>query len=137
MEALKYYMESNDSVGEHHVTFHNQGLCYYSQGKLEVALAHFEKSIALNKDYEKARSWIEKVTKELATRVDSAGANGSVDNSTMTTNIAGGDPLEGLPLAVTSVAASAAIPVPPAQDDAARPPAAPPISSGTDSACNL
>ena len=55
-------------MGEHHVTFHNQGLCYYSQGQLETALEQFQKSISLNPDYEKARSWIDKVTKEIAAR---------------------------------------------------------------------
>eukprot|EP01041_Mallomonas_annulata_P006099 gene6099-12343_t len=68
-EALKYYIESNRSVGEHHVTYHNQGLCHYSEGRLETALEFFLKSISLNSDYEKAKSWIEKVQKELATRV--------------------------------------------------------------------
>lgn len=63
--ALNYYIESTNTVGEHHVTYHNQGLCYYSRGELEIALKHFEKSLSMNKDYEKARSWVEKVRKEL------------------------------------------------------------------------
>ena len=42
-------------MGEHHVTFHNQGLCHYSLGQLEVALGLFQRASALNKDYEKAR----------------------------------------------------------------------------------
>ena len=37
------------------------GLCYYSIGSLENALEQFEKSLALNADYEKARSWQDKV----------------------------------------------------------------------------
>ena len=64
--ALNFYVESTNTIGEHHVTYHNQGLCHYSRGYLEVALAHFEKAISLNADYEKARNWIEKVKKELA-----------------------------------------------------------------------
>ncbi len=66
--ALQFYMESTANVGHHHVTFHNQGLCYYSQGQLDLALENFRKSSAMNADYEKARSWIEKVTKELRER---------------------------------------------------------------------
>lgn len=30
--ALKFYRDSSDNVGQHHVTFHNMGLCYYSMG---------------------------------------------------------------------------------------------------------
>ena len=64
--ALRYYENSTDNIGEHHVTYHNMGLCYYSIGKLESALEQFNKSLALNADYEKARSWEEKVRHELA-----------------------------------------------------------------------
>lgn len=64
--ALWYYMESSRTVGEHHVTFHNQGLCHYSRANFEVALENFRKALAMNQDYEKARSWVEKVEKELA-----------------------------------------------------------------------
>ena len=66
--ALWYYTESSRTVGEHHVTFHNQGLCHYSKANYETALENFRKALAMNKDYEKARSWVEKVEKELVTR---------------------------------------------------------------------
>ena len=59
-------MESTRTIGEHHVTFHNQGLCHYSNSNLDTALENFKKALALNKDYEKARSWVEKVEKEVA-----------------------------------------------------------------------
>ena len=62
--ALYYYTVSSDTVGMHHVTFHNQGLCHYSLGQLDIALALFKKALALNSEYEKARSWIEKVERE-------------------------------------------------------------------------
>jgi tetratricopeptide (TPR) repeat protein len=64
--ALWYYMESTRTVGEHHVTYHNQGLCHYSRANYETALENFRKALAMNNDYEKARSWVEKVEKELA-----------------------------------------------------------------------
>ena len=70
--ALNFYIESTNTIGEHHVTYHNQGLCYYSRGLLEKALEHFEKSRAMNSAYEKARSWVEKVTKELQAREQKA-----------------------------------------------------------------
>jgi tetratricopeptide (TPR) repeat protein len=63
--ALTYYKLSTTLVGEHHVTYHNQGLCYYSLGQLEQALELFKKAHSMNKDYEKARSWSERVQKEI------------------------------------------------------------------------
>ncbi|CAN0531476.1 unnamed protein product, partial [Scytosiphon promiscuus] len=32
--ALRFYRDSSDTVGQHHVTFHNRGLCYYSMGEM-------------------------------------------------------------------------------------------------------
>jgi tetratricopeptide (TPR) repeat protein len=63
--ALQFYDESVSTVGEHHITLHNQGLCYYSQGKLETSLSYFSRSLSLNSLYEKARNWIDKVNKEI------------------------------------------------------------------------
>lgn len=63
--ALKYYTISMDTVGPHHVTFHNMGLCQYSQGHLKQALIHFEKAVARSATYEKAKTWQERVAREL------------------------------------------------------------------------
>lgn len=67
-KALYYYCESTKTIGEHHVTYHNQGLCYYSLGQLELGLENFRKALAMCPEYEKARSWIEKVEKEVTLR---------------------------------------------------------------------
>eukprot|EP00605_Chrysophyceae_sp_TOSAG23-4_P002240 GSChrysophyteH1.ASY1.ANO1.2484.1 assembled CDS len=74
--ALWYYMESTRTIGEHHVTFHNQGLCHYSKGNLDIALENFRKALGMNKDYEKARSWVEKVEKEVEENAKKAAAAG-------------------------------------------------------------
>ena len=66
--ALFFYKESVSGVGDHHVTFHNQGLCHYSLGRLEIALDLFRKALEMCAEYEKARSWIEKVENDLAAR---------------------------------------------------------------------
>ncbi|CAM9189028.1 unnamed protein product [Discosporangium mesarthrocarpum] len=63
--ALRFYQDSSANVGEHHVTFHNMGLCYYSMGDLERAKLNFEDALGLNADYEKARSWHRKVQQEV------------------------------------------------------------------------
>lgn len=60
-KALEFYRISSESIGEHHVTAHNMGLCYYSMSKFPEALECFSKSLGLNKDYEKAASWRAKV----------------------------------------------------------------------------
>ena len=64
--ALWFYMESTSSVGEHHVTYHNQGLCYYSLKDLPVALEMFKKAYSMCPEYEKARNWIEKVHHDMS-----------------------------------------------------------------------
>jgi tetratricopeptide (TPR) repeat protein len=64
-KALNFYNESVKGVGQHHVTFHNQGLCLYSLGRTELALENFKKALLMCPEYEKARSWIEKVQLEL------------------------------------------------------------------------
>lgn len=70
--ALAFYVESTRTIGEHHVTFHNQGLCHYSMGNLKVSLDLFKKALSLNAEYEKARSWIDKVEKELNPMIPAA-----------------------------------------------------------------
>lgn len=67
-KALWFYQESTRTVGEHHVTYHNQGLCFYSLGQLETALENFKKAHSMSEEYEKAKSWIEKVQNDLANR---------------------------------------------------------------------
>lgn len=90
--ALQYYTISRDTVGDHHVTAHNQGLCFYSQGELETSLGFFKRALSLNGEYEKARSWIEKVTKEIADKsgvgvgVVTAPESFSIDNAPVTVN---------------------------------------------------
>ena len=66
--ALSYYQISTNTIGKHQVTFHNQGLCYYSLGKLPEALENFQLAVAMSEHYEKARNWAEKVVRELAAR---------------------------------------------------------------------
>ena len=109
--ALRYYENSTANIGEHHVTYHNMGLCYYSIGKLESALEQFNKSLALNADYEKARSWEEKVRHELA-----APAAGKADGEAAD----GGAAVAPAPPAPDgdASAASAVPPPPPAEGDA-------------------
>ena len=77
-----YYEDSTKHIGEHHVTYHNQGLCYYSLAKYESAMHFFEKAMSMNADYDKARSWYERVKKEIEDKAAAAAANGSKENVT-------------------------------------------------------
>lgn len=63
-DAVRFYCISVASSGEHHVTFHNMGLCYYSLGQLEVAMENFNKALWLKNDYAKARAWQQKLIRE-------------------------------------------------------------------------
>lgn len=95
--ALKYYEESVSQVGKHHVTSHNQGLCHYSLGRLETSLTHFKAALAMCSEYEKARSWVEKVQNEVNANT----------NPNPTPVLAGPTPAEGADGAVGAVGAVA------------------------------
>ena len=64
-KALFFYNKSIEQIGEHHVTYYNQGLCNYSINKRELAQEFFKKAMEMNPAYEKAKSWYDKVSKEL------------------------------------------------------------------------
>jgi Tfp pilus assembly protein PilF len=35
-KALEFYRDSSVNIGEHHVTYHNMGLCQYSMGESAI-----------------------------------------------------------------------------------------------------
>lgn len=78
-KALYFYEDSTKHIGEHHVTYHNQGLCYYSLSKYEKAMEFFEKAMSMNADYDKARTWYERVKKEIQDKA--AASNGHVEKT--------------------------------------------------------
>jgi len=87
--ALKYYQISTATIGKHQVTYHNQGLCFYSLGDLPNALENFEIAVQMSEHYEKARNWTEKVKRELAQKAVAENAaiahtNRSVETETDT-----------------------------------------------------
>lgn len=63
-DAVKFYWTSITCSGEHHVTFHNMGLCYYSLGQHTVAMKKFNKALWLKNDYAKAKAWQQKLIRE-------------------------------------------------------------------------
>ena len=63
-KAIQFYRTSIKFSGEHHVTFHNMGLCHYSLGQLHLAMQNFNKALLLKNDYAKARAWQQKLLRE-------------------------------------------------------------------------
>lgn len=64
-KALFYYQKSSILYGEHHITFHNAGLCYFSLLNFEQAKDNFDKALEINPTYTKSKTWLEKVDKEI------------------------------------------------------------------------
>ena len=62
--ALQFYNFSIQFAGDHHITRHNQGLCYYNLGDLKTALTAFKSAATMDPSYDKARSWIDKIVRE-------------------------------------------------------------------------
>jgi len=63
-EALVYYQLSEAHAGPHHVTFYNMGLCYYALKDFTQAMKYFSDSHSLDKTYQKALDWIQKIREE-------------------------------------------------------------------------
>ena len=83
--ALKFYRISDNEIGPHHVTYHNQGLCYYSMGQLQHAISNFAKSKDMNSNYEKARNWYAKCLKEIEAKQDTVFATAPMNTGDTTT----------------------------------------------------
>lgn len=66
-KAIQFYRTSIECSGEHHVTFHNMGLCHYSLTQHQLAVQNFNKALLLKNDYAKARAWQQKLFRELDT----------------------------------------------------------------------
>eukprot|EP00949_MAST-11_sp_MAST-11-sp1_P001501 g1501.t1 len=59
--AIQSFKASNVECGEHHVTYHNIGICLAYLSKREDALQMFDKALALKPSYREAAAWREKM----------------------------------------------------------------------------
>lgn len=59
--AISFFERSNEVCGQHHVTYHNLGICCYYLNDLPSALKCFDASLELKGDYADALSWRAKV----------------------------------------------------------------------------
>ena len=60
--AVEFFKRSNEACGEHHVTWHNMGICYYYIDSLSNSIKCFRHSLDLKADYKEARDWLAKVS---------------------------------------------------------------------------
>ena len=61
--ALEFYQISVKLYGEHHITSHNTGLCQFALLKYKEAKVFFQQAIHLNPQYDKSKTWLEKIEK--------------------------------------------------------------------------
>jgi len=62
-EALKYYNEAVEFVGEQFGLFYNMALCYHHTEQFEESLANFKHALKLDADSKEAKEWIETLEK--------------------------------------------------------------------------
>ncbi len=66
-KALMFYEQSLKYYGDHHITYHNSGLCHFSLLDFEEAKLKFQKALEINPQYEKSKDWFERVQRKLET----------------------------------------------------------------------
>ena len=59
--AVEFFSKSSELCGQHHVTFHNMGICYYFINDRASAQACFRQALGLRPDYTESRPWLAKV----------------------------------------------------------------------------
>jgi hypothetical protein len=91
--AMQLFTDSNASAGEHHVTWHNIGLCKWFLGDTTGAIGCFEASLALQNDYEEAGKWLAKAEERLLEEEAHADATLSI-SSTVTEDVAAAGQVE-------------------------------------------
>lgn len=53
--SIKLFKKSIDLCGEHYVTWHNLGICYYYNGNVDQSLDSFNKCLEIQPDYQDAK----------------------------------------------------------------------------------
>ena len=49
--ACEFFVASNATCGDHHVTWHNIGMCHFYLDQAPAAIAGFERALELKPDY--------------------------------------------------------------------------------------
>ena len=75
--AIEFFRKSNDACGEHHVTWHNMGICNYYLDQLAASAKCFTTSLKLRPEYREARVWLAKVQEKQAAAGDTVAPGGA------------------------------------------------------------
>jgi hypothetical protein len=59
--AVDFFKRSHEACGEHHVTWHNTGICFFYLDNFNAAATAFKRSLAMKPDYRESQSWLAKV----------------------------------------------------------------------------
>lgn len=66
--AVDFFRRSLLTMGEHHVTRHNLGLCMYQLLRLDEAAAEFAAALAAQPGFGKAESWLQRTQRAVQLR---------------------------------------------------------------------
>ena len=58
--AMAFFQRSNETCGEHHITYYNLGICSHYLGQYVLAVGFFDETLALSPEYIHAQTWKEK-----------------------------------------------------------------------------
>jgi hypothetical protein len=59
--AIEFFNQSNKIAGEHHVTWHNLGICFFFLNDLTSSINAFTRALSMNPSYVESQSWLTKV----------------------------------------------------------------------------
>ena len=68
--ARELFTQSNATAGEHHVTWHNIGLCWWFLQDDQAAVEAFTASLNLKPTYGEASKWLDKASARLTAGTD-------------------------------------------------------------------
>ena len=60
-KAIRQFRLSIEHCGDHHISRHNIGLCFYYRGDMDAAVASFKEALAIKSDYAASEQWLEKL----------------------------------------------------------------------------
>ena len=66
--AIRLFDCSIEDCGRHHVTTHNQGICFYYLEEYESAMEKFQESLSINEKYQEAKNWLKKTEERISER---------------------------------------------------------------------
>lgn len=63
--SIRLFRKSMSLCGEHYVTWHNLGICYYYIDNIQESLNSFNKCLEIQPEYQDAKSWRARVEEKM------------------------------------------------------------------------